>query len=167
MTDDVTLAMRSGYLKYLLFHYQIDKKETVWLLNYLKDHDQLTRFRFLPPDQRLTDGMTLTKNFQLFFHYKGMILTEADVIFQLVKQLDGEYYFYLSFDEPKLKTLQFNERMNQLLNERVDIEPGQFSVLEKEELQSIIENRLDVALLTNNKPDFLYYSHLMKQLKDG
>lgn len=167
MIDDLTLHMREGFLKYLLFKYNIQKKETVWVLNYLKDHPQLERFIFLPPNRQLTEGMTLTKNFQLLFQYKGLIITEPDVMIQLLKQLDSEYYFYLSFDDAKIKPLQLNERMNQLLSNRLDLEGIILNREEKNQLNRLIDNQLDLTLITHNKEDFLYYSNLKKQLKDG
>ena len=52
MTDNSMLNVverRRGLLKYALYHYLIDQKETVWVLNFLKDHRVLEHFVFVSP----------------------------------------------------------------------------------------------------------------------
>ncbi len=170
MTDNSMLNVverRRGLLKYALYHYLIDQKETVWVLNFLKDHRVLEHFVFVSPAGELSEGLTLTHSHQLLFHYKGRIIAEADVIFHLLNEIEGEFYFYFAFHEPKFNELQYYERLVALIDRRQM--PDSFAYLnplERQRLAEIISEKVDMSLLLHDKDDFDYFSTIIKKLKD-
>ncbi|WP_165981019.1 YpiB family protein [Macrococcus lamae] len=171
MKDDPILVdivgKRQGFLKYLLFHHTIEQKEVVWVLNFLKDHEVLEHFTFSNPPAEINEGITLTRSHQLLFHYKDRIITQADVIFHLLNQVEGNYYFYIAFNEPKFSELERYEKIRKLiLNRQL---PDDFRMLNAQDhsrLTEIISDKIEVALLLHDRTDFNYYSALINRLKE-
>ncbi|WP_133429075.1 YpiB family protein [Macrococcus hajekii] len=159
------IEQRRGILKYILYHYDIDNKETVWILNYLKDHSALQYCRFTSA-VTTTKGITLTDNFKLLFKYDDLILTEADVIFNVLNEIDEPFYFYTTFNDARIQSMReyewlLNQMDRRALPDEIVLEPQL-----KSQLQSVIETRIDLSLMMNERQDFIYYTTLLNKLEE-
>ncbi|TDM04269.1 YpiB family protein [Macrococcus carouselicus] len=159
------LEERRGILKYILYHYAIDNKETVWVLNYLKDHPHLGYCRFTTP-HLLQKGITLTDRFRLLFKYDDMIVTEADVIFNLLNEIDEPFYFYTTFTDRKITDFREYEWLVDQINQQTVPEEIDLNNRLIIQLREMVESRIDLALLMNGREDFQYYSTLLNKLKE-
>ncbi|WP_170234531.1 YpiB family protein [Macrococcus equipercicus] len=171
MKDDPMLVditeKRRGLLKYILFRYAIEQKESVWVLNFLKDHEVLRQFTFRRPLSAKDEGIILTQSHHLLFHFKDRIMTQPDVIFHLLNEIEGQYYFYVAFDEPKFAELEQYESIRRLIDERRIPENMQgLRETDRTRLTELLNSKIDIALLLHDKEDFVYYSSLIKRLKE-
>lgn len=157
---------RRGLLKYILFKYHIKNKETVWVLNYLKDHPVMKYCRFSAPVDGL-DGITLTASFQLLFSHQNMILTEADVIFNLLNAIEEPFYLYITFRDDKINQMYEYEWLLEQMDKQQLPDQLALSAKMKMQMMAIVETRIDLALIMNERAGFQYYSKLLKKLKES
>ncbi|TDL97813.1 hypothetical protein ERX27_06020 [Macrococcus brunensis] len=156
---------RRGLLKYILFQYHIRNKETVWVLNYLKDHPVMEYCRFSAPEEG-QNGLTLTSSFQLLFNYDNMILTEPDVIFNLLNQIEQPFYLYITFRDDKINQMYEYEWLLEQMEKQQLPDEVILTARMKRQMTAMVETRIDLALIMNERSNFDYYSKLLKKLKE-
>lgn len=162
LLDELLVNRRIGLIKYILYHYQIDNKETVWILNYLKDHYVIKHIRLMPPND-LTIGLTLTSKYNLFMEHESLILSQADVIFNLIDDIK-EGYFHILIEDDKIKKMmvleQFVYSMDQRKVPNVSLDSPDYEMM-----FDYVEDKIEISLLLNDKEHFEFYTTILRRMK--
>lgn len=154
---------RHQFLKYLLMQHQIDNKNTVWILNLLKDRkDILSNIKFMRHDS-LSNRIIIFNDFKIHLALPHGIVTDAFVIFHYLLSLKHTLYLdYLPHNQ-KYMQIEMKEQLNLLVH---SIDVNQIQVIEqnlyilqknknvKQHINRYIDNLIEVTLLNKDKERF-------------
>ncbi|TFE03218.1 ReoY family proteolytic degradation factor [Jeotgalibacillus sp. R-1-5s-1] len=112
MAASVSINEKKDFIRWFLAHYQLKKRESVWILNYLMSHDQLMEhLHFVEEAQYCPRGIVMSTNCTddvPFRFYKGNVMTtDAEKSFHDIRlHRDDDIYIQLNF-QASLSTHQY------------------------------------------------------------
>lgn len=143
---------RSGFIKYLLSQYDIHDKNTVWLLNLIKDKQNILEHLQFKKTTHLKDQLIIFNHFKVHLILNHGIYTDSDVIFHYLLNNDKNLYVNVLFSDSKYDILCQLEIMHQI----------DFLVMDDNDLRiDYIESSIDLyEVFTNQK----LYEYLIEQI---
>ncbi|MBG9445055.1 ReoY family proteolytic degradation factor [Cytobacillus firmus] len=175
MATPVSVNEKKDFIRWFLNHYQLKRRECVWILNYLMSHDQLMeKVHFVEQAQYCPRGLIMSTHcvdeVPFRFYKENVMTTDAEKSFHDIRlNRDEEIYIQLNFhasnkahqyaavmeENPFMpKTLQVNEK-DRLIAERFLTES--LEKFRREKLLELIDEALD-------KQDKKAFNVLTKQL---
>ncbi|SFA98607.1 MULTISPECIES: ReoY family proteolytic degradation factor [unclassified Bacillus (in: firmicutes)] len=161
MATPVSVHEKKDFIRWFLNHYQLKRRECVWILNYLMSHDQLMeRVHFVEQAQYCPRGLVMSTHcvdkVPFRFYKENVMTTDAEKSFHDIRlNRDEEIYIQLNFhaanqahqyaavleENPFMPThLQISEKdriiAEQFLNDSIER-------FHREKLRSMIDAALD------------------------
>ncbi|AIE60537.1 ReoY family proteolytic degradation factor [Bacillus methanolicus] len=179
MTAPVSVNEKKEFIRWFLNHYQLKRRECVWILNYLMSHDQLMeKVHFVEQAQFCPRGLVMSTHcvdeVPFRFYKENVMTTDAEKSFHDIRlNRDEEIYiqlnFHASFKAPQYaavleenpympKKLQITEK-DRLIAERFLLESIQR--FQEEKLLELIDQALD----EQDKEAFQQLTTQLKNLK--
>ncbi|PLR99736.1 ReoY family proteolytic degradation factor [Bacillus sp. T33-2] len=176
MATPVSVNEKKDFIRWFLNHYQLKRRECVWILNYLMSHDQLMeRVHFVDNAQYCPRGLVMSTHcvdeVPFRFYKENVMTTDAEKSFHDIRlNRDEEIYIQLNFhasnkahqfaavleENPYMpRNLQISDK-DRLIAERFLAESIQR--FQKEKLLQLIDEALD-------KQDEKAFKSLTNQLK--
>ena len=161
MSAPVSVNEKKDFIRWFLNHYQLKRRECVWILNYLMSHDQLMeKVHFVEQAQYCPRGLIMSTHcvdeVPFRFYKENVMTTDAEKSFHDIRlNRDEEIYIQLNFhasnkahqyaavmeENPFMpKTLQINEK-DRLIAERFLTES--LEKFKREKLLELIDEALD------------------------
>ncbi|CAM3445439.1 ReoY family proteolytic degradation factor [Cytobacillus oceanisediminis] len=175
MATPVSVNEKKDFIRWFLNHYQLKRRECVWILNYLMSHDQLMeKVHFVEQAQYCPRGLIMSTHcvdeVPFRFYKENVMTTDAEKSFHDIRlNRDEEIYIQLNFhasnkahqyaavmeENPFMpKSLQISEK-DRLIAERFLAES--LEKFRREKLLELIDEALD-------KQDKKAFSILTQQL---
>ncbi|MTH52161.1 IDEAL domain-containing protein [Bacillus mangrovi] len=179
MMTPVSVHEKKDFIRWFLNHYQLKRRECVWILNYLMSHDALMeRVHFVEQAQYCPRGIIMSthcvEEVPFRFYKENVMTTDAEKSFHDIRlNRDEELYIQINFrsayQSPQYaavmetnpfmpKHLNGNEK-DRLIAERV-IETA-LQTYQKDKLLKMIDEALD----RNDKAAFTSLSSQLNSLK--
>lgn len=176
MTTPVSVNEKKDFIRWFLNHYQLKRRECVWILNYLMSHDQLMeKVHFVDQAQYCPRGLVMSTHcvdeVPFRFYKENVMTTDAEKSFHDIRlNRDEEIYIQLNFhasnqahqyvivleDNPFMpNSLQINEK-DRILAER--FLTTSLSKFQRDKLLTLIDDALD-------RQDQEAFQELTRQLK--
>lgn len=170
---------KKEFLRWLLHHYQLKRRECVWILNYLMSHDQLMKnVHFVDDAQYTPRGIIMstqcTDAVPFRYYKENVVTTDAEKTFHDIRlNREDDLYIQLNFynksgtqhwysileENPYLpKHLKTNEEDRKEVNQFVQF-------LEYDFQYKKLMNKIDETLVNGNLTDFLRLTEELKVLK--
>jgi uncharacterized protein YpiB (UPF0302 family) len=177
MATPVSVNEKKDFIRWFLNHYQLKRRECVWILNYLMSHDQLMeKVHFVDQAQYCPRGLVMSTHcidkVPFRFYKENVMTTDAEKSFHDIRlNRDEEIYIQLNFnasnqahqyvavleENPYMpKHLQINENDREVAEQFLKASIERF---QKEKLLSQIDEALD-------KQDRSTFLNLTKQLNN-
>ncbi|WLR53083.1 ReoY family proteolytic degradation factor [Bacillus tianshenii] len=178
MATPVSVSEKKEFVRWFLNHYQLKRREGVWILNYLMSHDQLMeKVHFVEQAQYCPRGIIMSTHcvddVPFRFYKENIMTTDAEKSFHDIRlNRDQDIYIQLNFKSAMNTTkyvavleenhfipehLKINEHDQKIAEEFLDHAVVTFR---KEKLLSAIDKALDC----NDKEAFLSLSEQLNQL---
>lgn len=176
MATPVSVNEKKDFIRWFLNHYQLKRRECVWILNYLMSHDQLMeKVHFVEQAQYCPRGLIMSTHcvdeVPFRFYKENVMTTDAEKSFHDIRlNRDEEIFIQLNFhasnkahqyaavmeDNPFMpKSMQISEK-DRLIAERFLNES--LEKFRREKLMELIDEALD-------KQDKNAFRVLTQQLK--
>ncbi|WP_174734002.1 ReoY family proteolytic degradation factor [Mesobacillus harenae] len=103
MTTPVSVNEKKDFIRWFLNHYQLKRRECVWILNYLMSHDQLMeKVHFVEKAQCCPRGLVMSTHcvdeVPFRFYKENVMTTDAEKSFHDIRlNRDEEIYIQLNF----------------------------------------------------------------------
>ncbi|CAM3885857.1 ReoY family proteolytic degradation factor [Mesobacillus zeae] len=103
MTTPVSVNEKKDFIRWFLNHYQLKRRECVWILNYLMSHDQLMeRVHFVENAQFCPRGLLMSTHcvdeVPFRFYKENVMTTDAEKSFHDIRlNREEEIYIQLNF----------------------------------------------------------------------
>jgi uncharacterized protein YpiB (UPF0302 family) len=157
----VSVSEKKDFIRWFLNHYQLKRRECVWILNYLMSHDQLMeRVHFVEQAQYCPRGLVMSTHcvdeVPFRFYKENVMTTDAEKSFHDIRlNRDEDIFIQLNFhasnkahqyaavleENPFMpKTLQVSEK-DRLIAERFLSES--LAKFQREKLMQLIDESLD------------------------
>ncbi|MBD1381692.1 ReoY family proteolytic degradation factor [Metabacillus arenae] len=177
MKAPVSVNEKKDFIRWFLNHYQLKRRECVWILNYLMSHDSLMeRVHFVEQAQYCPRGIVMSthcvEEVPFRFYKENVMTTDAEKSFHDIRlNKDEELFIQLNFrsvyQSPEYAAvLEGNPFMPKHLNinekDRVVAEKileHSIQTFQKEKLMTLIDKALD-------EQDKEAFQTLTKQLKN-
>ena len=179
METPVTVSEKKEFIRWFLSHYQLKRREAVWILNFLmSNHQLMEKVHFVEEAQYCPRGIIMSTRCTEkipFRFYKGNIMTtDAEKSFHDIRlNRDEELYIQINFYDDKMSpeyvaVLEENPyyEKNPLLIKQDDEYARQFleeSLFKYRESQLLHE--IDDALDQQNKETFLLLTEELNALR--
>ena len=177
MNIQISLEAKKNFIGWFLDRYQLKRRESMWILNYLLNHDiVLNKVHFVEAVDKTPRGMMMSAtemNSEAFLFYKnGTVFSDPEQAFHEVRlNWQEEMYIELVFLNPwksaeYLTVLEdnpyykWNETISMQLVEEVELALETFSLTERK------QNTLHQIDLSLEKEDRERFIQLSKQLKE-
>ncbi|PWU68647.1 MULTISPECIES: ReoY family proteolytic degradation factor [Gracilibacillus] len=178
METSVSVEDKKTFIQWFLGHYQLKKRESVWILNYLLNHSQVLEqvhfvleARFCP--RAMIISTHCSKEIAFRFYKKHIVTTDADKSFHDIRLHNDEpIYIQLNF-----KGAQQSVQYMNVLEDNPFIPDDYFlSSHDKKEMdlwldyslykfrKAKIEQKINEALDQKNEEMFLNYTEILKKL---
>ncbi|HEY4552763.1 MAG TPA: ReoY family proteolytic degradation factor [Bacillaceae bacterium] len=180
MATPVSVNEKKDFIRWFLNRYQLKRRESVWILNYLMSHDQLMeKVHFVEDAQCCPRGLIMsthcTREVPFRFYKENIMTTDAEKSFHDIRlNRDEDIYIQINFrashqchqyaavleDNPFMpKTFHLDEKdkaiAEQFLNESL-------RSFREDKLMKLIDESLD----RNDRERFEELSAQLKQLKE-
>jgi uncharacterized protein YpiB (UPF0302 family) len=176
MTAPVSVNEKKDFIRWFLNHYQLKRRECVWILNYLMSHDQLMeKVHFVEQAQYCPRGLMMSTHciddVPFRFYKENVMTTDAEKSFHDIRlNRDEEIYIQLNFhasnkahqyaavqeDNPYVPKRNYVNEKDRLLAER--FLSTSIQRFQEEKLLRLIDDALD-------NHDYHAFSTLTEQLK--
>ncbi|MFD1171715.1 ReoY family proteolytic degradation factor [Oceanobacillus picturae] len=181
MQTPISIQDKKGFLQWFLNHYQLKKRESVWILNYLVNHDEiLANVHFVREAKFCPRGIIMTSHCSeetpFRFYKNQLVTTDAEKSFHDIRLNHNEpLYLQLNFK----KSYQ-NAAYVAVLEENPYI-PDEYFITEKDQQiaedllersiytfkRSYLTQEIDLALDKMDQERFLDLSNELKKLEDS
>jgi uncharacterized protein YpiB (UPF0302 family) len=179
MATPVSVNEKKDFIRWFLNHYQLKRRECVWILNYLMSHDQLMeKVHFVDQAQYCPRGLVMSTHcidkVPFRFYKENVMTTDAEKSFHDIRlNRDEEIYIQLNFnasnqahqyvavleENPYMpKHLQINENDRELAEQFLKASIERFK---REKLLSQIDEALD----KQDRSTFLILTKQLNNLK--
>ncbi len=178
MHTPISIDEKKDFVRWFLNHYQLKKRESVWILNYLMNHETLLScVHFVQEVKFCPRGMEISAqgvSDPPFRFYKGQVMTnDAEKSFHDLRMNQKEaVYIQMNFEKSQLCSkyalvLEENPFLpkDYYLNDRDKNEAGRFlshSLLQHRKKQ--LEQRIDSALITGDRDSFRHLCENLNQV---
>lgn len=179
MNIQVSLEEKKAFIGWFLDRHQLKRRESMWILNYLLNHDVvLNKVHFVEHAEATPRGMMMSTigmdNEPFLFFKDGKVFSDPEQAFHEVRlNWHEDMYLELIFREPwktehYLAVLEdnpyhkWNETIPNEVKEEVDFALKQLLLSEKK--QSLLR-LIDETLETGNRKDFLEYAAELKDIE--
>ncbi|RHW41256.1 YpiB family protein [Neobacillus notoginsengisoli] len=180
MATPVSVNEKKDFIRWFLNHYQLKRRECVWILNYLMSHDQLMeKVHFVDQAQYCPRGLIMSAHcvdkVPFRFYKENIMTTDAEKSFHDIRlNRDEEIYIQLNFnasnkvhqyaavleDNPYIpRHLQFNEKDREVAEQFLSYSIQRFN---EEKLLQLIDEALD----KQDKEAFLTFTEQLNSLKE-
>lgn len=170
---------KTAFIKWFLKHYKLKKRESIWILNYLLNHEELlehTHFvleaRFCP--RAIIMSTHCSKEISFRFYKKHIVTTDADKSFHDIRLHANEpLYIQLNFSGskqsiPYMKVLENNPFLPDdyflTKDDKLLAEEWLSYSLYQNQKQHLIK-KINEALDNKNQKLFEYYSNQLNDLE--
>jgi uncharacterized protein YpiB (UPF0302 family) len=175
----VSVNEKKDFIRWFLNHYQLKRRECVWILNYLMSHDQLMeRVHFVEQAQYCPRGLVMSTHcvdkVPFRFYKENVMTTDAEKSFHDIRlNRDEEIYIQLNFhaanqahqyaavleENPFMpKHMQVNEKDRLIAEQFLNSSIERFH---REKLRSMI----DAALDNQDKDAFKLLTEQLNQIR--
>lgn len=145
----ITVNDKKDFLRWFLNHYQLKKREAVWILNYLMSHDKIMeQVRFVDDAEFCPRGLVMStdcsQNVAFRFYKEKIMTTDAEKAFHDIR---------LNRDEPIYVQLEFHKKHSTVSYHSI-LEDNPFtpkSVKIAKEHTQIVEEFLNYCLAVGTK----------------
>ncbi|MBP2241366.1 uncharacterized protein YpiB (UPF0302 family) [Cytobacillus eiseniae] len=179
MSAPVSVNEKKDFIRWFLNHYQLKRRECVWILNYLMSHDQLmAKVHFVEQAQYCPKGLVMSthcvEEVPFRFYKENVMTTDAEKSFHDIRlNREEEIYIQLNFhasnkahqfaavleENPFMpKKLQITEK------DRMIAERFLSNSLEKFQRNYLLK-KIDEALDNQDRNSFLKLTEQLKRLK--
>ncbi|CAG9608296.1 ReoY family proteolytic degradation factor [Pseudoneobacillus rhizosphaerae] len=179
MATPVSVNEKKDFIRWFLNHYQLKRRECVWILNYLMSHDQLMeKVHFVDQAQYCPRGLVMSTHcidkVPFRFYKENVMTTDAEKSFHDIRlNRDEEIYIQLNFnasnqahqyvavleENPYMpKHLQINE------NDREVAEQFLKASIERFKREKLL-SQIDEALDKQDRSAFLILTKQLNNLK--
>jgi uncharacterized protein YpiB (UPF0302 family) len=179
MTAPVSVNEKKDFIRWFLNHYQLKRRECVWILNYLMSHDQLMeKVHFVEQAQYCPRGLIMSTHciddVPFRFYKENVMTTDAEKSFHDIRlNREEEIYIQLNFhasnkahqyaavqeDNPYLPRRNHVNEKDQLLAER--FLTTSIQRFQEEKLLRLIDDALD----KHDQNAFCILTEQLKSLK--
>ncbi|MDZ5473248.1 ReoY family proteolytic degradation factor [Bacillus sp. 31A1R] len=178
MTTPVSVNEKKDFIRWFLNHYQLKRRECVWILNYLMSHDQLMeKVHFVEQAQYCPRGLVMSTHcvdeVPFRFYKENIMTTDAEKSFHDIRlNRDEEIFIQLNFyasnqahqyvavleENPFMpKNLQISEKDRIIAEQFLSTSIKKF---QKEKLLQLIDEALD----QQNEKAFATLTEQLKRL---
>ncbi|MCA9766029.1 MAG: YpiB family protein [Carnobacterium sp.] len=179
MNIKVSLESKKEFLGWFLDSYQLKRRESMWILNYLLNHDiVLGKVHFVENVETTPRGMMMstieTDSKPFLFYKEGIIFEDPEQAFHEIRlNWHEDIYMELIFNDPwkayqYLGVLEDNpyHRWNDSLdvNIRTQVEQALASLTLTNQIEMMM-NQIDAALENDDKEGFIQLSNHLKRIK--
>ncbi|WP_035053078.1 ReoY family proteolytic degradation factor [Carnobacterium pleistocenium] len=180
MNIQISLEAKKIFLSWFLDRYQLKRRESMWILNYLLNHDiVLNKVHFVEAVEKTPRGMmmsTTEMGSEPFLFYKnGTVFSDPEQAFHEVRlNWQEEMYIELIFSNPwksaeYLTVLEdnpyfkWNEMISGKLIEEVELALETLSLTERK--QNTL-HQIDLSLEEDDREKFIQLSNQLKKIED-
>ncbi|MFZ0368937.1 MAG: ReoY family proteolytic degradation factor [Halobacillus sp.] len=179
MQTPISVDEKKDFVRWFLNHYQLKKRESVWILNYLMNHESLlSSVHFVQEVKFCPRGMEISAqgvSDPPFRFYKGQVMTnDAEKSFHdLRMNQDEPVYIQMNFDNAQQSSkyalvLEENPYLpkDYYLNERDKNEAERLLSLSLlKHRQKELEGKIDTALIDGERDKFKELCNELSSLK--
>lgn len=180
MNDRVQLKEKKQFLKWFLQRYQMKRRESMWILNYLLNHDiVLNKAKFVESVEKTPRGIRMSAvgtDTEAFKFYKdGHAFDNPEQAFHEVRlNWHTDLYIELIFSDAWMSSefvsvlednpfASWNDSISQELSQEVNMAIDQFQLQER---KNEVTREIDEALEADNKVRFFELTNELKALED-
>ncbi|QED48425.1 ReoY family proteolytic degradation factor [Cytobacillus dafuensis] len=179
MSAPVSVNEKKDFIRWFLNHYQLKRRECVWILNYLMSHDQLMeKVHFVEQAQYCPKGLIMSthcvEEVPFRFYKENVMTTDAEKSFHDIRlNRDEDIFIQLNFHASN-KAHQYAAVLeeNPFMPNRIEISEKDKIVaerflndsLKKFQKESLLK-KIDEALDKQDEIGFLRLSEELKRLK--
>ena len=180
MNIQISLEAKKIFLGWFLDRHQLKRRESMWILNYLLNHDiVLNKVHFIEAAEKTPRGMmmsTMGTNTEPFLFYKnGTLFSDPEQAFHEVRlNWQEDMYIELVFSDPwksaeYLTVLEdnpyykWNETVSIKLIEEVELALETLSLTERK--QSML-HQIDLSLEEEDRERFIELSKQLKEIEE-
>jgi uncharacterized protein YpiB (UPF0302 family) len=178
MSAPVSVHEKKDFIRWFLNHYQLKRRECVWILNYLMSHDKLMeKVHFVEQAQYCPRGIVMSTHcvdeVPFRFYKANVMTTDAEKSFHDIRlNRDEDIYiqlnFHASFQAPQFAAvLEENPYMPKILHisdkDRKIAEQFLTSSIEKFQREKLIQ-QIDEALDEQDEEAFIKLTGQLKKL---
>jgi uncharacterized protein YpiB (UPF0302 family) len=181
MSAPVSVNEKKDFIRWFLNHYQLKRRECVWILNYLMSHDQLMeKVHFVDQAQYCPKGLIMSTHcvdeVPFRFYKENVMTTDAEKSFHDIRlNRDEEIFIQLNFhasnkahqyaavleENPFMpKSLQISEK------ERLEAAGFLEASIKKFQIESLLQ-KIDEALDNQDKEMFMKLTEKLNKIKNG
>lgn len=163
MTHTNIVDDRRNYIRYLLLNHNIDNKNTVWILNLLKDRDDILSYIHIMRADAFINRLIIYPDFKCHLVLAHGIVTDAFVIFHYLLSLDHNIYLDVFPHDNKYLEIEIKEQLRFFVASLDNSEYSQIKeklhyiqhneTVEKE-IKQYIEQLIEETLLNKDKYTF-------------
>ncbi|MCO6017725.1 MULTISPECIES: ReoY family proteolytic degradation factor [Carnobacterium] len=179
MSIKISLETKKAFLSLFLDRYQLKRRESMWIINYLLNHDViLSRVHFVEAVETTPRGMALstvgTQEAPFQFYKEGTIFNDPEQAFHEVRlnwndDLYVELFFQDQWQVPEyLAVLEDNpfHRWNDTISDQIktDVEEALLTLTLAKQKTELLK-KIDDALESQNKEDFIELSAALNSLE--
>ncbi len=179
MSIQITLEAKKAFIGWFLDRHQLKRRESMWILNYLLNHDiVLNKVHFVEDVEKTPRGMMMStvgmENDPFLFYKDGKVFTDPEQAFHEVRlNWREDMYLELIFRDP-WKTEQYlailednpyykwNDQVSPELSIEVDHALEKLLLIDQKDK---LLDRIDQALETGDKANFIALSSQLKDLE--
>ncbi|MBS4191026.1 YpiB family protein [Bacillus sp. FJAT-49705] len=179
MSAPVSVNEKKDFIRWFLNHYQLKRRECVWILNYLMSHDQLMeKVHFVEQAQYCPKGLIMSthcvEEVPFRFYKENVMTTDAEKSFHDIRlNREEDIFIQLNFHASN-KAHQYAAVLeeNPFMPNRIEISEKDKIVAErflndsikKFQKESLLK-KIDEALDKHDENSFLRLSEELKKLK--
>ncbi|WP_226579317.1 ReoY family proteolytic degradation factor [Halobacillus litoralis] len=180
MQTPISVNEKKDFVRWFLNHFQLKKRESVWILNYLMNHESLlSSVHFVHEVKFCPRGMEISAqgvSDPPFRFYKGQVMTnDAEKSFHDLRMNQGEpVYIQMNFENAQqcskyALVLEENPYLpkDYYLNDRDKNEAERLlSISLLQHRQKQIEERIDEALINGEREEFKDLCGKLEKVKE-
>ncbi len=180
MSIQISLEAKKIFLSWFLDRHQLKRRESMWILNYLLNHDiVLNKVHFVEAAEKTPRGMMMSttgmSNEPFLFYKNGTVFSDPEQAFHEVRlNWQEEMYIELIFSNPwksaeYLTVLEdnpyfkWNETISEKLIEEVELALETLSLTERK--QNTL-HQIDLSLEEEDREKFIQLSNQLKKIED-
>lgn len=163
MTYTNIINDRKNYLRHLLNNYNIENKNLVWILNLIKDREDILTYINIMRTDVFINRLIIYPDFKCHLVLAHVIVTDAFVIFHYLLSLDHDIYLDVFPHDNKYLEIEIKEQLRFFVASLDNFEYSQIKeklhyiqhneTIEKE-IKQYIEQLIEETLLNKDKYTF-------------
>lgn len=176
MTTNISVNEKKDFIRWFLEHYQLKRRECVWILNYLMSHELLMKnVHFVEDAKYCPRGLIMSTHcvdeVPIRFYKSNFMTTDAEKVFHDIRlNRDEDIYIQLNF-KSSISSAQFAEVL-EINPYHVEIDNKEYGKVAEKILNHSIKqfqkkeimNQIDKALDLRDKVAFMEWTERLKKL---